>query len=111
MAGPLKPLVCAVYLRQQRDVGGRVLGGEPLPPIALRLYFPGLGMRPNQPRDLRQAQPGDLAQVRPDRTSLLLPLLLVFLVDQHLFDPGVHLRAALTAELDPRAGLQKLADL
>jgi hypothetical protein len=108
---PAQPLVRAVHLRQQRDVGGRVFGGEPLPPIDLRLHFPGPGMRSNQPRNLRQAQPGDLAQVGPDRAPLLLPLLLVLLVDQHLFDPDVYLRAALTAELDARAGFQKVVDL
>jgi len=55
--------------------------------------------------------PGDLAQVGADRAALLPPLLLIFLVDKHFFDPGVHLCAALPGELDPRARLQKLVDL
>jgi hypothetical protein len=103
--------VRAIHLRQQGDVGGCVLGGEPLPSIDRRLHFPGLGIGSNQPRDLRQAQAGDFAQVRPDGASLLPSLLMVLLVDQHLFDPVVHLCAALPAELDPRAALQKLVDL
>jgi hypothetical protein len=52
---PAQPLVCAVHLRQQRNVAGRVFGSEPLPPIDLRLHFSGLSMRSNQSRNLRQA--------------------------------------------------------
>jgi len=52
-----------------------------------------------------------LAQVRPDLAPLLLALLLVFLGDQHFFDPGINLFAVLPAEFDSRAGLQKLVDL
>jgi hypothetical protein len=73
---PAQPLVRAVHLRQQRNVGGRIFGSEPLPPIDLCPHFPGLSTRSNQSRNLRQAQPGDLAQVRPDRSPLLPPLLL-----------------------------------
>jgi hypothetical protein len=69
---PAQTLVRAIHLRQQRSVGGRVFGGEPLPPIDLRLHFPGLSMRSNQPRNLRQAQAGDLAQVGADRTRCFL---------------------------------------
>ena len=108
---PAQPLVRAIHLRQQRYIGGRVLDGEPLPPIDLRLYSPGPRMCPNQPRDLRHAQAPDLAQVRSDRPFLLFPLLLIFLANQHLFDPAVNLRATFSAELDLRAGLQKLVDL
>jgi hypothetical protein len=74
-------------------------------------YPDGVSGREISYRVQRQAQPGDLAQVRPDGAPSLLALLLVFLVDQHFFDPGINLRAVLPAEFDSRARLQKPVDL
>ena len=111
MAGPAQPFVRTVHLRQKGDIGRRILGSEALPAIRLRLHFSGLSVRPNQPRNLRHAQSGDLAQIRSDRASLLLPLLMILLLDKHLFDPVVNLSTVLPAELDLRAGLQELVDL
>ena len=70
-----------------------------------------------QPREFPIAELGILALQDASRCRPAQPLVrAVHLrqqrdVGRHFFDPDVHLRAALRAELDPRAGLQKLVDL
>lgn len=111
MRRPTQPLMGAIHLGQQGDVGLAVAPHKAMAPIGAGSDLARLPVLPNQPGHLRLAQARHLAEIGPDHPALLLAPAAVLLVDQHPLHPSIDFLAALPAALDLLAGSKKLGHL
>ena len=100
-----------VHRRQQFDVGGRVLAGKAMPPVAGGSEFSALPVVPDQPRDLRPAESGHLDQILPQQPFGGAVLAAVALLAKRVRHPGVDLGPPFAFESNLLAGVEKLLDL
>ena len=100
-----------VRRRQQFDVGGRVLAGKAMPPVAGGLEFSALPVLLDQPRDLRPAQSGHLDQILPQQPFVGAVLAAVAVLAKRARHPRVDLGPPFAFESNLLAGVEKLLDL